>query len=364
MGCKEVRTYIAQRGWMGVVARLLVGAVLVFSSVVKGLDPYGTVLKMGEYCHAMGAEWATAAATPLAVTLIAAEMLVGTMLIFGAKPRLTARLALVLNGFFMLLTLWVAIANPVAECGCFGDVVRLTNWQTFVKNVVLVALTMVVWVWADEHKGCRYGVWMSVVATCGVVLLSIYSLLYLPVVDRFPFGVGVNISEQLAAANESDMEQTFVVCCNKTTGEERKFGVNDSEWWNEEVWEFVRTESPAEDSVEVGVRDFRLVVGNYDITEQALMAPNCRLLCVENLKTLSAEEIGKIRRIAFDCMSKGDRVLVVTASPLKVADGLFFGIEYCNMDATALRALLRAPAGVVTLQRGVVKQKLNLAVVE
>ena len=349
---------------MGVVARLLVGAVLIFSSVAKALDPYGTVLKLGEYFHAMGVEWATSVATPLAVVLIATEMLVGAMLLFGGAPKTSARLALVLNGFFMLLTLWVAIANPVAECGCFGDVVRLTNWQTFAKNVVLVALTMVVWVWAEEHKGCRCMVWVSLVATCGVVLLSIYSLLYLPVVERFPFGVGVNIAEQIAAANEHDMEQTFVVCRNRTTGEERTFGVNDSEWWNEEVWEFIRVESPARDGVEVGVRDFRLSIGNFDITEQVLMAPNCRLLCAENLKTLSAEEIGKMRRIAFDCMAKGDRVLVVTASSLKVADGLFFGIEYCNMDATALRALLRAPVGVVTLQRGVVKQKLNLAVVE
>lgn len=346
------------------MARLLVGAVLVFSSVAKALDPYGTVLKIGEYFHAMGAEWAVGVATPLAVMLVAVEMLVGALLLFGGAPKTSSRLALGLNGFFMLFTLWVALANPVAECGCFGDVLRLTNWQTFAKNVVLVALSALLWVWAEQRKGCRCGLWASIVAVCGIVGLSIYSLVWLPVVDKFPFGVGVNIAEQLTEANEDYMAQTFVVCRNKTTGEERKFGVNDSEWWNEELWEFVAIERPTKDDISVGVRDFRLVVGMYDITEQVLVAPNCRLLCAERLENLTAKEIATLRRIAFDCMANGDRVLIVTASSLQVADGLFSGIEFCNMDATALRALLRARVGVVTLRRGVVMQKLNLAVIE
>lgn len=346
---------------MSIVARILLGGVLIFSSVAKGLDPYGTVLKIGEYIDALHLHWAEPAATPLAVALIGLEMLVGVALVVGAVPRLTSRVALILNGFFMLFTLWIAIAEPVAECGCFGDVLHLTNWQTFAKNVVLVALSIVVLRGSAGRKGRVWSAVVSLAMMCCVVALSLYGLVMLPVVDRFPFGEGVNIAEAMQRARSEEMGQTFVVCRNLSSGEERKFSVEDKEWWNEEVWEFVRTESPASDDVRVTVRDFRLTSGSFDITDQILAMPYCRLLCVEDVMSLSPEELTKLRRIGLDCVAKGDRVVVVTASPLRRAESLFPGLEFCNMDATALRALLRAPAGVVTLKRGVVMQKVSLA---
>lgn len=348
-------------GWLATVARIVLGAVFVFSAVAKSIDPYGTVLKIGEYFHAMGLQWAEWATTPLAITLIGLEMLVGAALMVGATPRLTARVAVALTSLFTLFTLWVAIYNPVAECGCFGDIVHLTNWQTFAKNVVLTALAIVALRDSKEQRGRLWSAVVALLVACGVVLFALYSLVMLPVVERFPFGEGVNIAEQMAAEREREAEQTFVVCRNISSGEEREFDVNDSEWWNEEVWEYVRTESPAKDDISVGIGDFRLVVGNFEITNQILSMPVCRLLCVERVESLSPEELTKLRRIGLDCVRMGDRVVVVTASSLRRTESLFPGLEFCNMDAVALRALLRAPAGVVTLQGGVVAQKVSLA---
>ncbi len=346
---------------VSVVARVLLGVVFLFSAVTKAIDPYGTVLKIGEYLHAMGAEWATGLATPLAVVLIGFEMLLGGALVLGAMPRLTSRVAVVFMSLFTLFTLWVAVANPVAECGCFGDVIRLTNWQTFGKNVALTALAVVS---LNGTKGQRGKVWSAVAAltvACGVVLFSLYGLVMLPVVDRFPFGVGVNIAKEMAAEREREAEATLVVCRNVASGEELEFDVNDSEWWNEEVWEFVRIKSPAKDDIEVGINDFRLAIGDFDITDQILMMPACHLLCVERVEELSARDVEKIRNFAKTCMARGERIVIVTTSLLRIVDGLFGGIEKCNMDAVALRALLRAPAGVVTLRRGEVTQKVSLA---
>lgn len=345
---------------MGVVARLLVGSVLIFSSVAKGLDPYGTVLKIGEYLHAMHLGWADGVATSLAVVLIGLEMVVGVALVVGAAPRITARVALVLNGLFMLLTLWVALFNPVAECGCFGDVLHLTNWQTFVKNVVLVALSIVVLMGSKGRKGSVASGVVALVALCCSIALSLYSLVMLPLVERFPFGEGTNIPEAMEADRGQEMAQTFVVCRNTTSGEEKTFRVDDNEWWNEQQWEFVRVESPVRNTVEVSIRDFRLTVGSLDMTESLLMMPTCRLLCVERVESLSIKEIAALRKIAYDCMAKGDRVVVVTSSSLRKASEIFDGTEICNMDNTALRALLRAKAGVVTLKYGTIAQKLNL----
>lgn len=357
-----MKTLVTKYRPLGLIARLVVGSVFVFSSVAKGLDPYGTVLKIGEYLQVMGLSWAEGIATPLAVGLVAVEMLIGSALIFGAAKRVVSRVAVAVCGVFTLFTLWVAIANPVADCGCFGDIVKLSNTQTFVKNVVLTLLAVVAMWGCEGEKSRLWSGVASLVATSGIVALSIYSLVWLPVVDRFPFGVGVNVREALAESEAEEMAQTFVVCRSLSSGEERRFGIEDSEWWNEQEWEFVRVESPAKEQVRVGIGDFRITMGSLDITESLLAVPMCRLLCVERVESLSTEEIAKFRRIAHECATKGDRVVVVTASsPTKTA-AIFEGLEFYNMDATALRALLRAKAGVVTLKNGTIAQKLNLAV--
>lgn len=344
--------------WLAVVARTMVGAVLVFSSVVKALDPYGTVLKIEEYMAALGWHPVGEIATWGGVALVGVEMLVGCALLLGAMPKLTAKVALGLNGAFLLVTLWAAVANPVAECGCFGDVVRLTNWQSFAKNVLLVALTLVALRGAKE----RTGVWRAVVAAvgmAGVVTLAIYSLVMLPLVEKFPFGVGVNMVE--AIGQDVAEEESYVVCREIATGEERTFAVGDSEWWDESRWEFVRTLTPtAKEEVTVSARDFRLYVDDYDLTMQALVVPVCRLICVENVDRLSRRELEKLRTIAWECVDRNERVLIVSASRFKKVERKFPNLEVCNMDPVVMRALLRARAGVVTLQRGVVAQKVTL----
>ena len=346
--------------WLAVVARTMVGAVLVFSSVVKALDPYGTVLKMEEYLAAVGWHSVGEIATFGAVALVGVEMLIGGALLLGAMPKLTAKVALVLNALFLVLTLWVAVANPVAECGCFGDVVTLTNWQTFAKNVVLVLLTIVA-LWGAGERGAKWRTVGAVVAMVGVVALAIYSLIRLPLVEKFPFGEGVNLVE---AVNEDVTDSgNFVVCRQIATGEERKFSVEDEEWWDENKWEFVRTETPEKESVRVTARDFRLYVDDYDITAQVLMMPICRLVCVESVERLSKGNLEKLRTIAQECMIRGERVVVVSTSPLRRLERKFPNMEICNMDVVALRALLRARAGIVTLQRGTVMHKVTVAAV-
>lgn len=344
------------------MARTIVGAVLVFSSIVKALDPYGTVLKMEEYLAAMGWHSVGDVAMWGAVALVGVEMLVGAALVVGALPRLTAKAALVLNGAFLLVTLWAAVANPVAECGCFGDVVTLTNWQSFAKNVVLVALTLVA-LWGAGERGRMWREVTAATAVVGVVTLAVWSLIKLPIVEKFPFGEGVNIVE--AIDNDVALSESYVVCREVATGVERTFAMDDSEWWDDGRWEFVRTETPgAKESVKVSARDFRLYVDDYDITAQVLMVPVCRLMCVENVDRLTDRELTKLQRIAESCMARDERVMVVSASPLKKLERKFRNMEFCNMDPVVLRALLRARAGIVTLQRGTVVHKVTVAAVK
>ena len=130
---------------VALVLRVAVGCVFVFSGVVKGLDPYGTVIKIGEYLHAMGIEWLGPLSGVACVALVSLEVALGVALVVGAWPRVVAPVVLAFNVFYTALTLWLAVANPIGDCGCFGDVVVLTNWQTFWKNVALAVASAVVW---------------------------------------------------------------------------------------------------------------------------------------------------------------------------------------------------------------------------
>jgi hypothetical protein len=296
------------------------------------------------------------------VTLVGVEMLIGGALLLGAMPKLTAKVALVLNALFLVLTFLVAVANPVAECGCFGDVVTLTNWQTFAKNVVLVVLTLVA-LWGAGERGKVWREATAVVAMVVVVTLATYSLIRLPFVEKFPFGESVNIVE--AVNQEYAEEENYVVCREIATGAERTFAVDDSEWWDESKWEFVSTVTPsAKEDVRVAAKDFRLYVDDYDLTMQVLVAPVCRLICVENVDRLSKREHKKLQNIAWECADRGERVMVVSASRINKIERKFPNLEICNMDPIVMRALLRARAGIVTLQRGTVTHKVTVEAVK
>lgn len=358
MGCKT-EAYIRSNAWPSRVARIVVGLTFIFSSVAKGVDPYGTVLKLGEYFGALGVGWLEWAEMPLAALLIGVELLVGVALLAGGRSRMVARGALVVNLCFMALTLWVAVADPVAECGCFGDVLPIGNWATFGKNVVLTLLAVVA-VWGAREGGeCKRGLWGSMVVALLGVAFVVRSFICLPVADVFPFDEGVNLPEIMAEEQQAEEQQSWVTCRNRTTGEERRFAATDPEWWNEELWEFVALEQPNE-SVKVGARDFRLFVDDLELTNHLLMMPVCRLVCVEDVERPTAREQAKLVRLIDSCRERGERVVLVTSSPLMRASELYPSVELCNMDPVVLRALLRAPMGVVSLHRGTIVHKATL----
>ncbi|MBT6765791.1 MAG: DoxX family membrane protein, partial [Prolixibacteraceae bacterium] len=125
------------------LARILVGITFTFSGFVKGIDPWGSAYKFTDYFNAMGMEWLLWAAFPLGVLLAFAEFAIGVGLLFNVLLRFFSWLALIFMVFFTGLTFWVALKNPVTDCGCFGDALVISNWETFYKNIVLLILTLI-----------------------------------------------------------------------------------------------------------------------------------------------------------------------------------------------------------------------------
>ncbi len=180
------------------LCRLLVSAVFVFSGLVKLIDPVGTAYKIQDYFIAFGIGISATSLLPtlLAVALALLEFCLGVYLLFGIRRRVTTYLLLVFTLFYTPLTLWLAVSDAVADCGCFGDAIKLTNWQTFWKNAILLCMSFIIW-W-------RGNLLTRFISESVAWIISLFSILYglfiagigltaEPIIDFRPFHIGQHI---------------------------------------------------------------------------------------------------------------------------------------------------------------------------
>lgn len=227
-----------------IIAQVLLGITFILSGVTKGIDPMGTAIKIREYGVAFGVPLGGSLASSIAVVLNLFEASLGFLLLAGVMPRVTRVLTLLLMVPMTLLTLYIAIFNPVSDCGCFGDAITLSNSATFFKNVVLLLLAIFVYLKVDlwwRLMPRRYDIFI-LLATIGIVLLfNLYSFRHLPVVDFRPYRVGSDIYElTIGSAEEGEYEYRFVY---EREGVERSFGLDEIETELDDSWNYVRDET-------------------------------------------------------------------------------------------------------------------------
>ena len=183
--------------------RILLGLTFMFSGIVKAVDPMGTQIKLTDYLYAFGIGDAILGSTLLILACILAgfEILIGSYLTVGAFRRGSSLLALLMMVFFTPFTLYLAIKNPVQDCGCFGDAVVLTNWQTFYKNLFLLALALLVFI---KQKLVvpfiveRRQWWVTVIIVAVSVRFMVSNIINLPALDFRPYKVGTDLREAIA----------------------------------------------------------------------------------------------------------------------------------------------------------------------
>ena len=196
--------------WLGVnLCRLLLSATFIFSGVVKLIDPRGTQYKIEDYAIAFGLTSVTAYLPPLilAVALDILETYVGFNLFYGIRRRTTTRLAFAMMLVLTPITLYLALTNAISDCGCFGDALHLTHWQTFTKNVVLLLAALAVML--NPRRLTRFiterNQWLLWLYTMVFALfLAIYEIRYLPIIDFRPYRIGVDLPKAMMAEWESD----------------------------------------------------------------------------------------------------------------------------------------------------------------
>ena len=216
------------------INQMLVGALFIFSSFTKGVDPLGTKYKMLDYLAAYGMEWMNDVALVLAVVMILAEFIVGACLFVNVLPRLATLGATLLMIFFTVTTYLDAMYNLVPDCGCFGTAIKMSNWQTFFKNLVIDAVLIPI-IFNNKslkNKRLTLGVeWtLTLVLMSAFVWFEVYNIRHLPVIDFMDWKVGKDMTPK-----GYDAGKVYVTYQNNETGETEEFE-SPNYPWNDSVW--------------------------------------------------------------------------------------------------------------------------------
>ena len=351
------------------LCRIIVGIVFIYSGFVKGIDPLGSDYKFTDYFNAFGMGWMNATTLFFSFALSLAEFLIGTALLFNLWVSRMAWGSLLFMAFFTPLTLVLSLTNPVSDCGCFGDAMILTNWQTFWKNIILFLLAIMIFVHRKEYKSSLslMGQFSFLtLAGAGMLCLSIYCYRHLPVLDFRPYAVGKNITEgmRLPEGAKPDQYEVTLKYKNKQTGEIRSFTEENYPWQDTLNWEY---ESSSERLVKKGyitpIHDLVIehpTLGN--ITEEILEDDNHTILAVAyNLNQSDTQYQPAINRLAEYACEKGIRFYGLTSSTERDIEAYkkrnHVPYEFCTADEIQLKTMIRSNPGVIILREGTILDK-------
>lgn len=351
------------------ICRILVGAVFIFSGFVKGVDPLGSNYKFIDYFNAFGMGWMNFSALFFSFVLSLAEFLIGICLFLNIRTKWAAWGALLFMAVFTPLTLILAIKNPVTDCGCFGDAWVLTNWETFGKNVILLAMTLVVFFKRNKFKSIFNFLEQTVLLTGTLIFMlciEFYSYRHLPIIDFRPYAIGKNITEGMSVPEGAPRDEYKITLSykNKNTGEIKEFNETNYPWQDTLNWEFHSSDQKLiKEGFKAPIHDFVIehpTLGN--ITEEVLQDDNYTFLVVAyNLNKISTDDLDKINELAAYAREKGYRFYGLTASNSdkvkQLTDQYHIPYEFCTMDEIQLKTIVRSNPGVVLLQKGTVIDK-------
>lgn len=350
------------------ISRLLVALTFVVSGFVKIVDPVGTQIKLGDYAAALGMgsavpQWLLLAA---AVALAAAEATLGVMLLVAIRRRLVTRLLLAFMLCMTAVTVWIYAADPVSDCGCFGDAIHLTNGQTLAKNIVLLALTALLAAapLRMPRMVSRTNQWIVYHYTLlFLIATAAYSLYRLPLFDFRPYHLGADIAALRQVPPDADPGEYITTFIMQKGGRQQEFTLDD---YPDSTWTFVDTRTTVvRPAYEPPIHDFFINIPDEgDITDRLLADTGyVFLLVAPHFERASDDNFDAINAAYDYARAAGHTFLALTASAEK---GIArwrdtTGAEYpvATVDETALQTMIRATPGLVMLHHGHVAAKWN-----
>ena len=357
-------------GIITTVCRFVLAVVFIFSGFVKAIDPLGTQYKIQDYLDAFG--WTDV--FPESIPFIAAALLgmlefcLGVYLFFGIRRIIAPRAVVAVMAIMTPLTFWLALDNPVSDCGCFGDAVVLTNWETFGKNVVLLAMSLVVLKWRKRIfplATTRFDWLIALYGFLYIFCMTIYCYRHLPVFDFRPYYVGADIRQGMEipeGKEPTEFETRFVL---QKDGVEKEFTLEN---YPDSTWTFVDSRTVVKKKgYEPPIHDFSMIryEDGEDITEQVLADERYTFLLVAHqLEQASDSRIDLINELYDYCLEYGYTFYCLTSSSdediLKWQEDTGAEYPFCLMDNITLKTMVRSNPGLILLKKGVVIHKWNI----
>ncbi|MFD2907072.1 BT_3928 family protein [Sphingobacterium anhuiense] len=356
-------------------ARIFTGLLFIFSGFIKANDPTGFGYKLEEYFHVFHTDFLNDYATAIAIVVCALEIILGIWLLLGFYKKLVAWGLLLLIIFFTFLTFYSAFFEVVTSCGCFGDAIPLTPWQSFGKDLVLLALILIIFVYRNQITPLiKDPTNRGLVATFTAVLsfgIGIYTFMYLPFIDFLPYKIGNNIPSLmvLPEGKEGDVYEQIYSMKNVKTGETKT--ITDKIYMSEKVWEDTNWEIVGEPQSKLVKKGYQIPItdllitdaeGN-DHTQEIINNPYYNLIIVaKDLSKANVEALDKINKIATKLTEDYNlRIVLLTASSSEdsdyLSDKLHLISEIFYADLIPLKSMIRANPGVLLLKSGTVIDK-------
>jgi uncharacterized membrane protein YphA (DoxX/SURF4 family) len=356
-------------------SRLFVGLLFIFSGLIKANDTLGFGYKLEEYFDVFHISFFSPYATGIAMILCVLEIVLGALLLAGFWSKKVAAGLLGTIIFFTFLTFVSAAFKVVTSCGCFGDAIPLTPWQSFSKDLVLLLLIVYLFIYRNaikpvtENAGVQKIVLIAVVAVS--FMFAIYTHSYLPVIDFLPYKIGASLPEAMKIPDGAEPDQYLIMykLKNKATGETKEMSDKDylkTEIWKDSNWQIVG--DPVQQLVKKGyepkIKD--LIISDAtgtNYTKELIENPYYNIIIVAyNLNDTNTDAIGKLNALTMDATEQFNiRTVLLTSNSAQDADAfskrnkLLSEIFYA--DAVPLKSMVRANPGVLLMKNGVVIDK-------
>lgn len=349
-------------------SRLFVGVLFIISGLIKLNDPVGFSYKLTEYFSepVFNMPFLEPLTLGLAIFLVILEVVLGVMLLVGYKAKATIWCLLLLIVFFTFLTFYSAYFDVVKDCGCFGDALHLTPWQSFTKDIVLLFFILILFINKKLVKPLFSNIVTNIITFTSIVLcifIAIWVLNHNPIKDFRPYKVGTNIEKGMEipeGAPKSVVEMIFIY---KVNGVDKEFSEKDLMNIPEGATFIDRKDKVITEGYVPPIHDFTMTKEGSDYKEELLKEPKLLVFVTYDLALSNPVGMKKLEKLNEEAKAKGYKVIAMTASDAdKITQAkkqYNLNVDFYFCDATTLKTIERANPSIVVLQKGTVVQKVH-----
>ena len=349
------------------ISRILVGVLFIISGFIKLNDPLGFSYKLQEYFGAdvLNIEFLIPYALGISVIVVVFEVVLGVFLLIGYRPKFTVWSLLLMIIFFTFLTFYSAYFDKVKDCGCFGDALKLTPWESFTKDVILLVLILVLFFGIKHIKPL-----LSKLPTTIIALLSFLAslwfgyhvLMHLPAIDFRAYQIGKNIQEQMTVpenAQKPILEYTWTFNVN---GEEQEFVTNGSYPSVDGEYIGVETETIDEGYIPP-IQDFSIESDEENLTSHFLEEEKLLIVAMYDINKAESDGVEKLKQFTDKAIQKGYTVIGLTSSgpedKILVKQNYNLSFDFYLCDEKVIKTIVRSNPGIVILNKGTIVDKAH-----